>query len=688
MLGTIALLLATFGFGAAASRKHINPVYNSEREFRFGAAAVAASAPDCVLLGGCETWATTYDGPVNGHDTSRNFDYAVHSIALSPDDSTVFETGESWGGDPASGGTHYDFITIAHDALTGARLWISRYNGPGNSQDQAFSVAASPDGRRVFVTGTSVGNGSTFDYATVAYDSKTGAQLWVTRYNDAANAADQAWSLVVSPDGRRVFVTGYSWGGDPASGGSHYDYATVAYDSVSGVQLWVARYNSSSSKEDRARSITISPDGNQVYVTGKSVDLVTAEDYATIAYNAATGAEIWVARYDGAAGFDEATQVAADPNGGAVYITGQSSGIGTSSDYATICYDASNGAQRWASRYDGGGTPSTNVIDFAQGLAVSHNGHVYVTGMSKNDYATVAYNAASGAQEWVARFDGNAPVPLNDTDEAFALVVSPDNAKVYVTGTSFNENTNWDIVTIGYDATNGAQQWATRFDGIEHFQDAAFALALSRDGSRLYLQGESWHNTTTGVGDLATVAYFGIQPPLLILESVHSRKAHGSAGTFDVDLPLSGAPGIDCRSGGATGDHTMVFTFSNPLTNVANAAVTNGTGQVEDAAIGSDPHEYLVHLTGVSNAQITRVTLTNMTDANGNSINSASGALALLSGDTNADGLVNSTDIEQTKSQSGISVNLSNFRQDVTADGSINSTDIASTKSKSGSGLP
>ncbi|MEY2546140.1 MAG: hypothetical protein QOG48_1257, partial [Verrucomicrobiota bacterium] len=169
--------------------------------------------------------------------------------------------------------------------------------------------------------------------------------------------------------------------------------------------------------------------------------------------------------------------------------------------------------------------------------------------------------------------------------------------------------------------------------------------------------------------------------------SAASTKLHGSAGTFDVDLPLSGAPGIDCRSG-ATGDHTMVFTFSNPLTNVANAAVTNGAGQVEDAAIGSDPHEYLVHLTGVSNAQITRVTLTNMTDANGSSINSASGALAVLSGDTNADGLVNSTDIEQTKSQSGISVNLSNFREDVTADGSLNSADIASTKSKSGSGLP
>jgi hypothetical protein len=62
--------------------------------------------------------------------------------------------------------------------------------------------------------------------------------------------------------------------------------------------------------------------------------------------------------------------------------------------------------------------------------------------------------------------------------------------------------------------------------------------------------------------------------------------------------------------------------------------------------------------------------------------------MAVLVGDTNADGFVNSGDIAQTKSQSGIAVTNSNFREDLTVDGTINSGDIGLVKSKSGTALP
>ena len=51
----------------------------------------------------------------------------------------------------------------------GAQLWVARYNGPDNGDDQAWSVAVSVGGTRVFVTGTSQGARSAQDYATVAY---------------------------------------------------------------------------------------------------------------------------------------------------------------------------------------------------------------------------------------------------------------------------------------------------------------------------------------------------------------------------------------------------------------------------------------------------------------------------------------------------------------------------------------
>ena len=46
-------------------------------------------------------------------------------------------------------------------------------------------------------------------------------------------------------------------------------------------------------------------------------------------------------------------------------------------------------------------------------------------------------------------------------------------------------------------------------------------------------------------------------------------------------------------------------------------------------------------------------------------------------GDTNANGVVNASDVGQTKSQSGQAVTSSNFRTDVTVNGTINASDLA-----------
>jgi hypothetical protein len=72
----------------------------------------------------------------------------------------------------------------------------------------------------------------------------------------------------------------------------------------------------------------------------------------------------------------------------------------------------------------------------------------------------------------------------------------------------------------------------------------------------------------------------------------------------------------------------------------------------------------------------------------GNLSSSVSSPLNILVGDTNGDGAVNSADISQTKSQSGMSVTSANMREDLNADGSINSADISLVKSKSGTALP
>jgi hypothetical protein len=62
--------------------------------------------------------------------------------------------------------------------------------------------------------------------------------------------------------------------------------------------------------------------------------------------------------------------------------------------------------------------------------------------------------------------------------------------------------------------------------------------------------------------------------------------------------------------------------------------------------------------------------------------------MGVLLGDTNANHAVNSTDVSQTKLQSGQAATASNFRGDVTLNGLINSSDVSTVKLQSGTALP
>jgi len=172
-----------------------------------------------------------------------------------------------------------------------------------------------------------------------------------------------------------------------------------------------------------------------------------------------------------------------------------------------------------------------------------------------------------------------------------------------------------------------------------------------------------------------------------ILAGAASRKMHGTH-PFDIDLPLTGTPGTECRSGGANGNYTVVFKFAVPVSTVGSAGVS-GIGSITSQAKDSnDPRQYVVNLTGVTNVQNVVVTLNNVTDVAGNISSSVSVPMAVLTGDTNADRFVDAVDVSQTKSQSGNAVTSSNFREDVNGDGFIDAVDVALVKSMSGSSLP
>lgn len=213
-----------------------------------------------------------------------------------------------------------------------------------------------------------------------------------------------------------------------------------------------------------------------------------------------------------------------------------------------------------------------------------------------------------------------------------------------------------------------------------------------------YLHTAVWSGSEMIVWGGYNGAYFDdggrycAQPPgAPVPQSVFSRKSHGAFGYFDIDLPLTGPPGVECRTGGATGDHTIIVAFSQNVTvnGSPQAAITSGTGTVgtdgksNGGSVFINGNVVTVPLTNVTNNQTINVTLFGV-----NSTSNVVIPMSILAGDVTGNGIVNASDVAFTKSRIGQPISQTNFRADVTAGGSINATDVSIVKSNIGTGLP
>ena len=323
----------------------------------------------------------------------------------------------------------FDYLTLEYDS-SGNQLWASSYNGPGNGWDFAEAIAVDSAGNS-YVTGFSYGGtGSTNDYATIKYDS-AGNQLWVTRYNGPGNGSDVAVAIVLDSSDN-PYVTGRSLGSSSAA-----DFATVKYNSASGAQMWIARYNGPGNNTDWAYDLKLDSAGN-VYVTGVSYGGANNSfDYATVKYGPA-GNQLWVARYNGpGSGFDQATALALDAAGN-VYVTGFSLGAGTTNDFATIKY-STNGTPLWVIRYDG----PAHLDDRAAAISVDDAGNVYVAGRSAtvaggDDFLTIKY--AQNARPTVRII--SPPVQTFVYPTNILITVAADDPDGAVTKVEFFNRTN------------------------------------------------------------------------------------------------------------------------------------------------------------------------------------------------------------------------------------------------------
>jgi PQQ-like domain/WD40-like Beta Propeller Repeat len=346
-----------------------------------------------------------------------------------------------------------------------------------------------------------------------------GTELWATRtpwpdYSDVVASA-------VSPDGSRVFATGRIF----VSSGDRFQ--TVAYD-ASGAEVWIRRYRQDGPFNNGAAAIGVGPNGSMVFVTGFTSN-DTDVDYVTIAYDAATGTRVWKRQYTPPlTSSDVPAALGVSPDGSAVFVTGESSGGPTGKDYLTVAFSAATGRLLWAARYN------LSFRDSARTLSVSPDSSaVFVSGYSVSDTSldieTIAYDAATGEPLWESRYDG----PRSREDQANAMTVSPDGSRVYIAGFSEGSNRARDIVTLAYRASTGALVWVRRYNGPADSNDNGKAIAVSPDGSRIFVTG---YRTGHQDRDAETIAYSSVGKRLWL------RAYNGPADDLDQATAIGVSP--------------------------------------------------------------------------------------------------------------------------------------------------
>ena len=207
----------------------------------------------------------------------------------------------------------------------------------------------------------------------------------------------------------------------------------------------------------------------------------------------------------------------------------------------------------------------------------------------------IAYSTSSNTSEPSIRYAGRrAGDPLNTLAQGEAVMQAGGGHQTSSSG-------RWgDYSALGIDPADNATFWHTH----EYFSATS---------------NSSWN---TRIGKFK----FPGAPSVV---SAVSRKTHGGAGAFDINLPTTGNPGIEDRVGPVAGAHQIIVNFAGSVS-VSSASVTSGTGNVDNFSTSAG--QVTVNLSGVADAQVLTIKLGSVSD--GVNTGDVSIPMALLPGDT------------------------------------------------------
>ena len=164
-----------------------------------------------------------------------------------------------------------------------------------------------------------------------------------------------------------------------------------------------------------------------------------------------------------------------------------------------------------------------------------------------------------------------------------------------------------------------------------------------------------------------------------------SRRTHGAAGTFEIDLvhPVSGQTRpVEPRQGGPT---QIVVTFSRPvfaagdldLSDVVLTASSGSAGVVTNLSVNDN--NLVMDLADTTDGTAVRVGFPGIQDSTGNVVENTL-CFNVLAGDADGNSAVNIFDLVVIRNALNGPVNAECYRRDVTADGAVNIFDLVMTR--------
>ena len=324
-------------------------------------------------------------------------------------------------------------------------------------------------------------------------------ELWTARFNSATPAVDDIEAdfgndIALSADGATAFVTGRIRG---LANADDFDVGTIAYDTATGAQRWFARY-AGGTYYDFGQAVALDPDGERVYVAGARYG--ANFDTVVLAYAATSGALLWQAVVDGDGADDLATAIDVSDDGNALVVAAESAtvagnGAAESLDMLLLALDPQTGEERWRARHDAGGQDRPGAVAIGPDTRVDPEDPgpavVVVGGSAREGEPAALATLAFDLETGEPRWQNRIEAPTGH--EGRDVAITPGGERVVVVGNRAGTGNNlWDYVTASYDLETGDERWAEVFDSASNSLDQASDLVLSPDGTRAFVTGVSW----------------------------------------------------------------------------------------------------------------------------------------------------------------------------------------------------